>query len=121
MRLIPPRRIQAAALPLPILAVVLACLAPEIRADAIVRTQAMQATNIAEIHVDANSVRVELEIGLNDLESFANLLPDPLYERFFGESKPLQDRLKAFFRTGSRDSFGQWRVDSRLRPGDGPP
>jgi len=97
MHLIPRYRIQAAALPLLILAVVLACLAPETRADAIVRTQAMQATNIAEIYVDASGVRVELEIGLNDLESFANLLPDPLYERFFSESKPLKDRLKLFF------------------------
>jgi hypothetical protein len=97
MGLIPRSQIQVAALPSLILTVVMACLAPETRADAIVRNQAMQATNIAEMYVDASGVRVELEIGLNDLESFSNLLPDPLYERFFSESKPLKDRLKLFF------------------------
>jgi hypothetical protein len=72
-------------------------LASETRADAIVRTQAMLATNIAEFYVDERGVRVELEIGLDDLKLFANLLPDPLYEQFFDESIPLKDRLKVFF------------------------
>ena len=44
-------------------------------ADAIVRTQAMSASTIAEIYVEDEFIRLELEIGLNDLEAFRTLLP----------------------------------------------
>ena len=72
-------------------------LAPDAHADAIVRSQAMSASNIAEFYVDERGVRVELEIGLDDLESFENLLPDPLYEKLSNETKPLKERLPLFF------------------------
>ena len=50
-------------------------------ADATMRTTAMVAPTIAEIFIETNAVRVELEIGSTDLEGFHNLLPDELLER----------------------------------------
>ena len=50
-------------------------------ADAFVRSQAMLATTILEAFVHSDRVTVDLEIGLSDLETFRNLLPDALYEK----------------------------------------
>jgi hypothetical protein len=72
-------------------------LPPALQADAIITSQAMRATNIAEIFVDDQGVRVELEIGLADIESFSNLLPDEIFEEITGQSSPLEQRLQAFF------------------------
>ncbi len=65
-------------------------------ADAIVRTQAMFADTIAEYYVEDDHVRLELEIGTNDVGAFRNLLPDALYEQLgFGDSI-LSERLPKF-------------------------
>ena len=65
-------------------------------ADAIVRSEAMFADTIAEYFVEEDHVRLELEIGSNDVAAFRNLLPDALYERLgYGET-PLQERLARF-------------------------
>jgi hypothetical protein len=65
-------------------------------ADAIVRSQAMFADTIAEYYIEDDHVRLELEIGSNDVGSFRNLLPDALYQRLdFGDT-PLQERLSKF-------------------------
>jgi hypothetical protein len=61
--------------------------------DAIIRTQAMQAGAIAQYFVDESGIRLELEIGLTELESFQNLLPDELYTEMTGEVRPLAERL----------------------------
>jgi hypothetical protein len=58
--------------------------------DAIVRTQAMSATTIAEYFVERDQIR--LELGLDDLDGFRNLVPDPIYERL---GHP--ERLEEFF------------------------
>ena len=50
-------------------------------ADAIIRTQAMFATTIAEYFVEEDGITVNLEIGARDLEAFKNLMPDDIYER----------------------------------------
>ena len=50
-------------------------------ADAIVITQAMKASTIAEIFVEESSIRVEIEIGGRDLPAFHNLMPDSVNER----------------------------------------
>ena len=50
-------------------------------ADAIVRTQAMFASTIAEYYVEEDRIRLELEIGAADLEAFRNLLPDEIYQK----------------------------------------
>jgi hypothetical protein len=83
----------------PLLCLLLVVIMPSpAAADAIVRTQAMRATHIAEFFIDQNGVRVELEIGLAGLEAFANLVPDAVHERLTGRSQPLQERLPGFFR-----------------------
>jgi len=65
--------------------------------DAIVRTQAMFATTVAEIFVEEGRVRAQLEIGLSDLPAFRDLLPDELFEKLSGAPEPLADRLPRFF------------------------
>ena len=66
-------------------------------ADAIVRTQAMLASTIAEFFVEEGRVSVELEIGLSDLEAFRNLLPDDIYQKLGNPPLPLPERLPEFF------------------------
>jgi hypothetical protein len=58
----------------------------------------MTATTIAEMYVEPDSVVVELEIGLADLEGFRNLMPDQIYVRLGHEPQPLRERLGRFFR-----------------------
>ena len=65
-------------------------------ADAIMRSQAMFADTIAEFYVEDDHVRLELEIGFNDVGAFRNLLPDALYQQLnFGDT-PLKERLNRF-------------------------
>lgn len=68
-------------------------------ADALVVTRAMQASTIAEIFIERDSIRVELEVGAPDLAAFANCLPDQSYEAITGRSEPLEARLATFFST----------------------
>ena len=65
--------------------------------DAIIRTQAMSASTIAQYFVDDTGVRLDLEIGLSDLGAFQNLLPDTIYESLGYGSEPLAGRLVSFF------------------------
>ena len=58
------------------------------RADAIVRSQAMLASTIAEFFITEDGVAVELEIGLEDIAAFGNLLPDEIYEKLDGPPLP---------------------------------
>jgi len=77
----------------------LALLCAVAAADALVVTRAMKATTIAEIFVEPGRVRVDLEIGADDLKAFGRLLPDELRTRIGLDNKvPLADRLEAFFR-----------------------
>jgi hypothetical protein len=68
-----------------------------VRPDAAVFTRAMTASTIAEVFVEEEHVRVEIEIGAADLEVFANLLPDELRERMGLAAEPLEARLRRFF------------------------
>jgi len=65
--------------------------------DAIMRTQAMSATTIAEYYIERDNLRLELEIGLDDLEGFRNLVPDSVYEQLGHPARPLSERLVDFF------------------------
>jgi len=65
-------------------------------ADALVRSQAMFADTIAEYYVEDDHVRLELEIGVDDVGSFRNLLPDDLYQQLDYGATPLQERLPKF-------------------------
>lgn len=69
-----------------------------LRSDPLVIVRAMTATTIAEMYVEPDSVVVELEIGLADLDAFRNLMPDPIYERLGHGAEPLRERLGRFFR-----------------------
>jgi len=57
----------------------------------------MKASTISEIFVEQEAVRVELEIGIDDLPAFQNLLPDDLYERLTGAAESQETRLRKFF------------------------
>ena len=61
-----------------------------------VRNQAMFADTIAEYYVEDDHLRLELEIGSNDVAAFRNLLPDALYQRLGYENTPLKERLPRF-------------------------
>jgi hypothetical protein len=64
--------------------------------DAIMRSQAMFATTIAEIYIEDEFVRLELAIGLENLTAFKNLLPDELYQQMNFGDLPFPDRLQNF-------------------------
>jgi hypothetical protein len=66
-------------------------------ADAIIRTQAMFATTIAEYLVEEDGVTLDLEIGAADLEAFKNLMPDEIYEKLGNDPMPLIERLRIFY------------------------
>ncbi|MEH6634171.1 MAG: hypothetical protein V7700_01575 [Halioglobus sp.] len=68
-----------------------------VAADALIRSEAMFAKTIAEIYVEEAGIRVELEVGLDDIGSFRNLLPDAIYEGMDFPSRPYAERLAEFF------------------------
>lgn len=79
-----------------LLGLVFAC--PSIAwADAIVVTRAMTASTIAEIFIDEGMIRVELEIGVGDLNGFRNIMPDELHERLGHDPVRLSERIPRFF------------------------
>ncbi len=65
--------------------------------DAIIRTQAMTASTIAEFFIDSGTVRAELAIGMRDVKAFRNILPDELYEGLGDGPRPLHERHAEFF------------------------
>jgi len=64
--------------------------------DAIMRSEAMFASTIAEIYIEDESVRLELAIGLDNLTAFRSLLPDELYQQMEFGDDPFPDRLQSF-------------------------
>ncbi|UCG73967.1 MAG: hypothetical protein JSV45_06220 [Chromatiales bacterium] len=64
--------------------------------DAIIRTQAMFASTIAELYVEKTSVRLELEIGLADLGAFRSLLPDDIHQKLGFDAEPMAARIARF-------------------------
>jgi hypothetical protein len=81
-----------------------------LRPDALVITMAMRASTIAQVFIEEDSILIELEVGANDLQGFANLYPDEIYERLGNEPEPLTERYPRFF-----------REDFTLSADDGPP
>ncbi len=66
-------------------------------ADAIIRSQAMFASTIAEYYVERDHVRLELEIGEPDITAFRNVLPDGFYEKLpFEPEGSFEERLALF-------------------------
>lgn len=66
-------------------------------ADAIVVSRAMLAGTIAEIFIEDDTVRIELEIGLSGLPAFRNILPDEMYRRLGYAEEVFADRYRRFF------------------------
>lgn len=85
---------------------------PRLCADAFVVTRAMRASTIAEIFVQRDRIRVELEVGSEDVSAFANCLPDNLHASLTGNTAPLETRLPAFF-----DSDWVMVADGKKLPG----
>jgi hypothetical protein len=65
-------------------------------ADAIIVTKAMTADTVVEIFIEESVVRVELEIGLENLRAFHNLQPDEIRRRMGLEPAPYPERLRTF-------------------------
>jgi len=67
------------------------------KGDALVFTQAMKAGTIAEYFVEPGRLVVELEIGMAELDAFANLLPDEIYAQSGRPPEPFEVRQRRFF------------------------
>jgi hypothetical protein len=80
-----------------ILVLALALAGGRAMADAIVRSQAMFASTIAEYYVEEDRIRLELEIGVGDLEGFRNLVPDEIYEKLGYPPRAFAERLADFY------------------------
>ncbi len=66
-------------------------------ADALMVNRSLEASSLAQYYIDERGVRVELEIGLNALEEFRNLMPDATYQAMGYGDAPLERRLGTFF------------------------
>ena len=79
-------------------AATLACIAiPQALGDAIVVTRAGAASTIAELFVESDGMRVEIEVGAGGLEAFANLFPDEVCKALGLEPGDASGRIRAFF------------------------
>ena len=65
-------------------------------ADALIVSQAMFASTIVEYYVEDDHVRVELEIGMQDLDPMRNILPDSIYAQMGYPAALAEDRLELF-------------------------
>jgi len=66
------------------------------RADYVNLTGAENARNIAEFRVENDRVRVNLEIFVEDLDSFLELLPDEIFQESEVKPPPLEARMRRF-------------------------
>ncbi|MEE8388262.1 MAG: hypothetical protein V3R65_06790, partial [Acidiferrobacterales bacterium] len=80
---------------IPLLIILLAPIS--VHADAVIVPQAMFASTIVEYFVEDDHVRVELEIGMQDLQAFRNILPESIYARLGNPAVAVEDRLELFF------------------------
>jgi hypothetical protein len=86
----------------------------QLHADALIRNKSASANTIAEFFVEESAVRVELEIGLEDLNAFGNLLPDPLYQKLELGDEPFAERLDHFFTRELVIASGEERLPGRI-------
>jgi hypothetical protein len=81
-----------------LLFIVAFCICPVLAvADALMRNDSADASSIAQYYVDERGVSLELEIGLNSIDTFRNLMPDAIYQRLGHEASPIGGRLREFF------------------------
>ncbi|MFC1797482.1 hypothetical protein ACFL1V_10375, partial [Pseudomonadota bacterium] len=67
-----------------------------IYADAIMVSRAMFASTIAEYFVEDEQIRVELEIGMADLQPLRNILPESIYSQLGHPPVSTKERLELF-------------------------
>jgi len=65
-------------------------------ADWINFSGAQNAPNIAEIHIHEDHVRIELEICVNDIKAFEQLIPDEFFAGINIKRAPLEERMRQF-------------------------
>jgi hypothetical protein len=68
-----------------------------VNADALISNKAMKASTIIEYYIDEEGVRAELQIGIDSLDSFKNILPDAVYRQFGYGDEPYSGRKELFF------------------------
>jgi len=78
---------------------------PVARADAVIVSKAASAATICEFFIETNQLRVELEIGLEDLKAFRNLMPDSVYEKLGYPPRPVAERVRQFLTE-------DWRIEA---------
>ncbi len=83
-------------------------------ADALITNQSMFATTIAEYFIGQDQVRVELEIGMQDLQAFRNLMPDEIYEKMGHAPRPYAERVVEFFDKDLVIATREGSLDGRL-------
>lgn len=79
------------------LLVVFLCCIPKLYADALVVNQSMHASSTIEFYIDDTGVTAELEIGMDALPVFKNLLPDSIYQDLGYGNEPIEARHDIFF------------------------
>ncbi len=85
-------------------------------ADWINLTGAQSARNIAEIYVEVDQIRLVLEVYVNDLDKFADLLPDEWLQQAGKNPLPLRERMKRFSSDGFQVISGdQQRLMAELK------
>ncbi|NIU11300.1 MAG: hypothetical protein GWN81_21200, partial [Phycisphaerae bacterium] len=65
-------------------------------ADWINLSGAQNAPNIAEIHINEDHVKIELEIFVNDIKTFDRLIPDEFFAGTNIIRAPLEERMRQF-------------------------
>ena len=79
-------------------------------------TGAQSAFNIAEIYIEDNQVRLVLEIYVNDIDKFVDLLPDEWLKQLGKDSPPMQERMQRFSTDGFQVVVGdQQRLMAELK------
>lgn len=72
------------------------CVVPSVNADWINLSGAENAPNIAEIHINDNHVKIDLEIFVNDMVNFDRLIPDDFFKGSDIKRPPLENRMRQF-------------------------
>ena len=67
------------------------------QADVLVMPKAMNASTIAQLFIEKEGLRLDLEVGIKDIDSFKNILPDNLFYALTQKSVPFKERLNHFF------------------------
>ncbi len=85
-------------------------------ADWINLSGAQSAANITEIYVEDDHVRVVLEVYVNDIDKFIDLLPDEWLQQSKVKPPPIQERMRRFSTDGFQVILGdQQRLMAEMK------